>query len=284
MLEGDSWTWNERSQRGVLRHDGVGSFQGETVLCYGWNVNGIRAVARKGLLPWQQLPRADIFCLQETKAHVEQLDPEVGEPTGWHAYYSCSQRRGYSGVAIISRERPDEIVEGLGVKKLDQEGRVLRARFGNLLVVSAYFPKSQPEGPRLEYKLAFCKGILRFLRKQVDTGLDVLLMGDYNIAHEPIDLARPKENSGNPGFLPEERSWMTRFLNSGFHDVFRERNPTLAGAYSWWSYRFGVREKNIGWRIDYATVNTALVGRVAAAAIHPRITGSDHCPISVRLK
>ena len=252
--------------------------------CYSWNVNGIRAVARKGLLPWKQLPRADVFCLQETKAHVEQLDPEIREPKGWHAYYSKTQRKGYSGVAIISRKEPDEVIEGLGVRKLDQEGRVLRARYGDLLVISAYFPKSQPEGPRFEYKLAFCRGMRRFLKKQVDSGLNILLMGDYNIAHEPIDLARPKQNLQNPGFLPEERSWMTRFLKSGFHDVFRERNPDLDGAYSWWSYRFGVREKNIGWRIDYGTVNTALLGRVADAAIHPNIAGSDHCPVSVRLK
>lgn len=259
---------------------------GEVLLmrCYSWNVNGIRAVARKGVLPWNQLPGADVFCLQETKAHVEQLDLEVREPKGWHAYYSCSQRKGYSGVAIISRVKPDEVVEGLSVSSLDQEGRVLRARFGKLLVVSAYFPKSQREGPRLQYKLDFCAGISRFLKEQVDKGLDVLLMGDYNIAHEPIDLARPKENLQNPGFLPEERSWMARFLDSGFHDVFRERNPDLQGAYSWWSYRFGVREKNIGWRIDYATVNTGIVGRVTDAAIHPTVMGSDHCPVSIILK
>ena len=252
--------------------------------CYGWNVNGIRAVARKGLLPWKQLPHADIFCLQETKAHVEQLDSEVSEPKGWHAYYSSSQPKGYSGVAIISRKEPDEVIEGLGVRKLDKEGRVLRARFGDLLVISAYFPKSKVEGPRFQYKLDFCRGILWFLKRQVDAGLHVLVMGDYNIAHEPIDLARPKENLETPGFLPEERSWMTRFLKSGFHDVFRERNPDLEGAYSWWSYRFGVREKNIGWRIDYGSVNTALLECVTDAAIHPNITGSDHCPVSVWLK
>ena len=252
--------------------------------CYSWNVNGIRAVARKGLLPWKQLPRADVFCLQESKAHVEQLDPEIREPKGWHAYYSKTQRKGYSGVAIISRKEPDEVIEGLGVRKLDQEGRVLRARYGDLLVISAYFPKSQPEGPRFEYKLDFCRGMRRFLKKQVDSGLNILLMGDYNIAHEPIDLARPKQNLQNPGFLPEERSWMSRYLKSGFHDVFRERNPDLEGAYSWWSYRFGVREKNIGWRIDYGTVNTDLLDRVTDAAVHPNITGSDHCPVSVRLK
>ena len=250
---------------------------------YSWNVNGIRAVQRKELLPWDQIQDADVICLQETKAHDEQLDPEVATPPGWHAHYSAGQRKGYSGVAVISREKPDEVVEGLGIPKFDKEGRVLRARFGELLVISAYFPKSDFADVRFRYKLEFCRAIRRFVLDEVDEGRHVLLMGDYNIAHQPIDLARPKENENNPGFYPKERNWMTRFLGSGFHDVFRERNPEADGKYSWWSYRAGAREKNIGWRIDYGTVNTGLLNRVVDAQIHPNVTGSDHCPVSVTL-
>ena len=184
-------------------------------------------------------------------------------------------------MAISSRIR--ELAKKLTQLSLDQEGRVLRARCGDLLVISAYFPKSQPEGPRFEYKLAFCRGMRRFLKKQVDSGLNILLMGDYNIAHEPIDLARPKQNLENPGFLPEERSWMGRFLKSGFHDVFRERNPELESAYSWWSFRSGARARNVGWRIDYGTVSDNLRNEVTDAQIHPEIMGSDHCPVSVTM-
>jgi exodeoxyribonuclease-3 len=251
--------------------------------CYTWNVNGIRAVARKGRLPWRLLRDADLICLQETKAHVEQLDKAVAFPRGWHAYWSAAQPKGYSGVAILTREEPDEVLEGIGVRKFDREGRVLRARFGRLLVVSAYFPKSDHFGARYRYKLEFCRALRRFLLAQVEAGHDVLLLGDYNIAHRPIDLARPEENEDNPGFLPAERAWMTRFLASGFHDVFRERHPDLAGAYSWWSFRGRARAKNIGWRIDYGTTSARLAERVVAAGIHPEIRGSDHCPVSVFL-
>ena len=251
--------------------------------CYSWNVNGIRAVGRKGLLPWTQIDDADVLCLQETKAHVEQLDEEIRAPEGWHAYWSKGQRKGYSGVAVISRDEPDEVVEGIGKPKYDKEGRVIRARFGEVVVISAYFPKSQTEGPRFEYKLGFCRALRTFLKGLVEEGRQVVLLGDYNIAHEPIDLARPKENVGNPGFLPEERSWMSRFLKAGYHDVWRERNPERTDGYSWWSYRSGARERNIGWRIDYATVTSGLRDRVTDAGIHPEVTGSDHCPVSVEL-
>ena len=251
--------------------------------CYSWNVNGNRSVGRKELLPWDQLEDADVLCLQETKAHTEQLPPALAEPPGWHVLYSRGQRKGYSGVAVLSREKPDEMFEGIGVQKYDREGRVVGARFGELLVLSAYFPKSQVKGERFDYKLGFCRAIRTFLGKQREAGREILLMGDYNIAHQPIDLARAKANEGNPGYLPEERAWMTRFLAGGFHDVFRERNPDLEGAYSWWSYRFGVREKNIGWRLDYGTVTPALRDRGVDAAIHPQILGSDHCPVSVTL-
>jgi exodeoxyribonuclease-3 len=253
------------------------------VLCYTWNVNGIRALARKGILPWKVLSRADLICLQETKAHPGQLPPEIGAPKGWHAFWHSAARPGYSGTAVFARRPPDEVIAGLGAPKFDREGRVLALRYGELVVVSAYFPNSQEGGARLGYKLGFCRALLRWLRAAAAAGRSTLLLGDYNIAHQPIDLARPKENEESPGYLPEERAWMTRYLDAGFHDVFRERNPTLAGAYSWWSLRSGARERNVGWRIDYGTVSANLCGRVRNAAIHPEVLGSDHCPVSVRL-
>lgn len=251
---------------------------------YSWNVNGIRAVAGKGLLPWSVLPQAEVICLQETKAKPGQLDKCVVEPDGWHAFWHSAERPGYSSVAILSRARPDEVVAGLGDQRFDSEGRVLAARFGTLVVISAYFPNSQELGARLDYKLGFCAAMERSLAAWRERGCETVLMGDYNIAHQPIDLARPAENEKCPGYLPEERAWFTRYLSLGYRDVFRERHPKTTQAYSWWSYRGGARARNVGWRIDYGTTSPALAARVADAAIHPDLAGSDHCPVSLLLK
>lgn len=252
--------------------------------CYSWNVNGIRALATKDSLPWKVLPDADVLCLQETKAKPEQLDPAVVQPSGWHAFWHSAERPGYSSVAIISKARPDEVVAGLGDHRFDVEGRVLGVRFGNLAVITAYFPNSQELGARLDYKLGFCGAMERYLDGWKAKGCETLLMGDYNIAHQPIDLARPEDNEDCPGYLPEERAWFTRYLALGYRDVYRERNPGKAGAYSWWSYRGGARARNVGWRIDYGTTTPALASQVVDAGIHSAITGSDHCPVSIILK
>ena len=167
--------------------------------------------------------------------------------------------------------------------EFDREGRMIAARFGKVVVASAYFPNSQNKGKRLDYKLAYCAAMEIFLQKQRDQGREVLLMGDYNIAHQPIDLARPKANEKNPGYLPEERAWMTRYLELGYRDVFREKNPDREGAYSWWSYRAAARERNIGWRIDYGCTTPKLGDKVQQAQIHQDVIGSDHCPVSVDL-
>jgi len=254
-----------------------------TLRCAAWNVNGIRAVERKNLLPWDVLGDHDVLCLQEVKARPDQLRPSTAEPEGWYSHWNPAQRPGYSGVAIMSREQPDEVHLGMGQEELDCEGRVLSVRFGELVIISAYFPNAQEAGERFAYKLAFCKQMERFLASWHKQGYQTLLMGDYNIAHRPIDLARPDDNQGNPGYLPEERDWFGRYLELGYRDVFRERNPELAEAYTWWSYRTRARERNIGWRIDYGTVSPALIDRVSDAAIHPEIMGSDHCPVSVAL-
>jgi exodeoxyribonuclease-3 len=249
--------------------------------CFSWNVNGIRSVARKQLLPWEVCVGADLICLQETKAQEHQLEPELASPAGWHASWHSAEKAGYSSVAILSRDKPDEVVAGLGDPQFDVEGRVLSARFGSLWVISAYFPNSQEEGRRLPYKLAFCAAMEAFTGRLRAGGREVLLMGDYNIAHLPIDLARPKANERNAGYLPDERAWFGRWLGLGWRDVYRERNPELAGAYTWWTAWGGARAKNVGWRIDYGTVSPGLANRVQDAAIHPTIMGSDHCPVSV---
>jgi exodeoxyribonuclease-3 len=253
------------------------------MLCYSWNVNGIRAVARKKLLPWDVLAKADVICLQETKAQQEALEPALGEPDGWHSHWHSAKKPGYSSVAILSKDQPDEVLVGIGDDQYDDEGRVLAVRFGKLVVISAYFPNSRDGGARLGYKLGFCALMEKYLKRWRDKGCELVLQGDYNIAHGPIDIARPKENEKNAGYLPEERAWMTRYLGMGYRDVFRERNPELAGAYTWWTPWAGARQRNIGWRIDYSTVTPGLVDRVKEIRHCPEILGSDHCPVAVEL-
>lgn len=252
-----------------------------------WNVNGIRAVSGKGLFEWMTATDADMICLQETKAKPAQLTKEFFEiPTkdgGVYEYsFSSAVRPGYSGVALYSKRKPESVC-GLGIPEFDDEGRYLEADFGNYLVISAYFPNSQDAGARLDYKLRFCTAVLTHLNKLVAAGRNIVLCGDYNIAHMPIDLARPESNGQNPGYLPEEREFMSQFLAAGYIDTFRHLNPGVKDRYSWWSYRMRAREKNVGWRIDYACINASLLPRLKAADIHDAVIGSDHCPVSVVL-
>jgi exodeoxyribonuclease-3 len=252
-----------------------------------WNVNGIRACASKGLFDWLAAEGPDILCLQETKAHPDQLPkeflaPRDGSGGAYHAYWASAKRRGYSGTAIFSKREPVS-VSFLGEGEFDEEGRALVADFGAFMVVSAYFPNSQEAGARLDYKLRFCDAILALCDRIVARKGHVVVCGDYNIAHKPIDLANPKANEGNPGYLPEERAWMDRFTSSGYVDSFRhfDKEP---GRYTWWTYRVpGARERNIGWRLDYHCVDEAFLGSVSASSIHPAVLGSDHCPVSVDL-
>jgi len=224
----------------------------------------------------------DVACLQEVKSRPEQAGA-AADPLGWQVAWHSAQRPGYSSVACFSRERPDEVRTGLGDERFDCEGRVLSLRFGSLWVINAYFPNAQDFGRRLDYKLAFCAAMEGFLADLRRGGRHTLLVGDYNIAHQPIDLARPRENEQSPGYLPEERAWMTRYLGLGHRDVFRDEHPDLEGAYSWWSYRGGARGRNVGWRIDLTTVDAGLRGRAHDAAIHPEVLGSDHCPVSIEV-
>ena len=251
--------------------------------CATWNVNGIRALVRKDLAPWSVLADCDVLCLQETKAQPDQVPEAVRRPDGWHSFWHSAPKKGYAGGAVYCRPQPAEALEGLGVTRFEDEGRLLAVRFGRQLVVSAYFPNSQGEGRRLDYKLAFCAAMEKALAAWRKRRLQVLLMGDFNIAHRPIDLARPKENENNAGYLPEERAWFSRFAELGWVDVFRSQNPDLADAYTWWSYRGGARRRNVGWRLDYATADKTLAAKLGPVQHHSDIMGSDHCPVSVRL-
>jgi exodeoxyribonuclease-3 len=252
-----------------------------------WNVNGIRAVEKKGFVSWLEAESPDLLCLQETKARPDQLSEELlhpcfGKGKKYRSYWSSAQKAGYSGVAVYSKTEPDR-VETLGLPEFDNEGRVLELFFGDLAVISAYFPNSQDAGARLDYKLAFCDAIKKHCDALGAAKKHLVLCGDYNIAHTPIDLARPRENEGNAGYLPEERAWMDLFTSSGYADTFRRLHPGQGGHYSWWSYRMNARERNVVWRIDYHCVDEALMDRVKKSFIRSEVQGSDHCPVELVL-
>jgi exodeoxyribonuclease III len=249
---------------------------------YSWNVNGIRACVKKGMLNWISEAKPDILAIQETKAQPEQLGPEILEIPGYKSYLHSAERKGYSGVAVYTKEEP-KLIEKLGVDKFDIEGRTIILHYQDFVLINCYFPNSQELGKRLDYKLSFCNSILKKCDSLVAKGKNVVLCGDYNIAHTEIDLKNPKPNVKNPGFLPEERNWMTKYIDAGYTDTFRKFYPNEPGHYSWWSYRFKAREKDAGWRIDYHCVNNSFADKVVEAKIHKTIMGSDHCPVSITL-
>jgi exodeoxyribonuclease-3 len=249
-----------------------------------WNVNGIRSIAGKGFLDWVNASEHDVFCLQEVKAFEGQVAPEVRSPEGYRSYWNSAQKPGYSGVATFTKHEPLNVEMGLGVPELDQEGRVLTLQFKDFDLVNAYFPNSQHGLTRLPYKLQFCEAMFKFLEKKRKAGRNVIVCGDFNIAHREIDLKNPKSNIKNPGFLPEERAWMDHIVDrAGYIDAFRkfEKGP---GHYTWWSYRPGVREKNVGWRIDYFVTNPEFEDRLVGSSISCNVMGSDHCPVLVETR
>ena len=247
-----------------------------------WNVNGVRAAVKKGLLDWLESEKPDILCLQETKAHKEQLTSEILEEHGYHTYWHSGEKKGYSGVATFSREEPLYVQEGLGIEKYDIEGRVLLTEHENFLLYNIYFPNGQKDEMRLQYKLDFYDDLLPIINEQVESGHNVIVTGDWNTAHHPIDLARPKENVKTSGFMPVEREKLDIYVENGWVDTFRMFHDE-GDRYSWWSYRFGVRERNVGWRIDYFFVNESMADLCLDADIHHDILGSDHCPVSLLL-
>jgi exodeoxyribonuclease III len=251
------------------------------ILC--WNVNGIRAVMKRGFLDWLNRESPDILCLQETKATPDDLPEELLNPSSYHTYWNYPQKKGYAGVATFSKEKPLEMQKGFGIYEFDIEGRVIISRHPAFTLFNIYFPNGKQSAERLKFKMDFYDAFLNFIEPRRRKGEKLIICGDVNTAHQEIDLARPKENSKISGFLPEERAWMDKFEAHGYIDTFRYFNKE-AGQYTYWDIKTRARERNVGWRIDYFYVTENLKKQLVKSTIMPEVTGSDHCPISLVLK
>ncbi len=255
----------------------------EPVRVYSWNVNGIRSAVSKGLVDWLATTRAEIVGLQEVRAGLDAIPAELGALDDYHQHYVAAEKKGYSGVGLLARRKPDAIETSLGAPHFDAEGRLQLVRFGRLVVANGYFPNGSGKdrsNDRVPFKLDWYRALFDRIEALRRDGLHVLVMGDFNTAHKEIDLARPKDNRKTSGFLPEECEELDRWLAAGWVDTFRAFEPG-PGHYSWWSQRFGVRAKNIGWRIDYVLASPSAMAFVKRAFIEPHVMGSDHCPIGV---
>ena len=248
-----------------------------------WNVNGYRAILKKGFSQWLVNNDADIVCLQEVKARPEQVSQDGLNFDGYHVAWNSAERPGYSGVSCFYRVEPLEIRYSLQDERFDPEGRVIWMKYPEFHLVNVYFPSGQRGQERVHYKLAFYEKLLSQLSAVLSQGDHIIICGDFNTAHQEIDLANPKQNSKTSGFLPEEREWVDRYLKAGFRDVFRHLYPERR-QYTWWSLPTGARQRNIGWRLDYFLVSEPLVDRVKDTVIHDEISGSDHCPVSLILE
>lgn len=247
-----------------------------------WNVNGVRAVYRKGFRDWFLREKPDILCLQETKALEEQFPRDIRRMEDYHVYFSNSLKKGYSGVALYTKNKPENVEKGLGVEEFDQEGRTLIADYGNFVLMNIYFPNGKMSPERLQFKMDFYDTFLEYADNLKEQGKNLIICGDLNTAHKEIDLAHPKANSKISGFLPEERAWIDKFLSHGYVDTFREFNKEPE-QYSWWSYRTKARERNVGWRLDYFFVNKEFKKQVKSSYILYDVMGSDHAPIGLDL-
>ncbi len=249
-----------------------------------WNVNGLRAVAKKGDFGNILAVSADILCLQETKCEAAQLSEDVRNPFGYFSYFSHSKmRKGYSGVAVFTKVKPEKVEEGMGVSDMDQEGRLLVLYYPEFVLLNCYFPNGGGGPERLKYKLEFYDNFLKFIEKLRKNGHKVIVCGDVNTAHEEVDLARPKENEKNTGFLPEERAWIDELIYSGYVDIYRHLHPNTKDAYTYWDMKTAARSRNVGWRIDYFFISPDLLKSVKHATIMHDFYGSDHCPIVLEL-
>ncbi|OFZ12167.1 MAG: exodeoxyribonuclease III [Bdellovibrionales bacterium RBG_16_40_8] len=248
-----------------------------------WNVNGIRAVAKKGLFEFISKLDPDILCLQETKAHPEQVEPELLNPFGRHGHWSVAQRPGYSGTVTYAKTATKDVHLGIGIKKFDSEGRFVITDHGDFLLYNVYFPNGGAGEERHLFKQEFLKKITLHLKTHISTGREIILVGDYNVAHRDIDVYDPKKLTNQSGFLPEERAWFSEFLSLGFVDLFRNFHPEARHRYTWWSYLEKARLGNRGWRIDYICATKKLAGRFTCCEILDDVTGSDHCPVVAEL-
>lgn len=242
-----------------------------------WNVNGLRACVQKGFLAFFQDIDADIFCIQESKLQAGQIDLDL---EGYHQYWNYAEKKGYSGTAVFTKEKPVSVRYGIGMEEHDREGRVITLEFEDFYLVTVYTPNSQNELARLPYRMQWEDDFLKYL-KQLEESKPVIFCGDLNVAHKEIDLKNPKTNRKNAGFTDEEREKFTQIVSSGFLDSYRHFYPDEEGVYSWWSYRFKAREKNAGWRIDYFCVSESLKDKLLDAKIHTQVFGSDHCPVEL---
>ncbi|RCW43832.1 MULTISPECIES: exodeoxyribonuclease III [unclassified Halanaerobium] len=250
---------------------------------YSWNVNGIRAVARKGFLDWIEGEQPDILGLQEIRIQNDQLENKLRNIDGYHSYFNFAEKKGYSGVALYTKEEPLLVENGLGVERFDREGRVLKAEYPDFVLLNIYFPNGKRRKKRLNYKLDFYDEVLDYCENLRENGKKVLVFGDYNTAHHPIDLKNPEANKDTSGFLPIEREWLDKLEDHGYIDTYRYFYPDKE-TYSWWSYRTRARERDAGWRIDYHFVSKELKDNLKNADILTDIMGSDHCPVTVELE
>ncbi len=249
-----------------------------------WNVNGIRAAHRKGFLSWLEQVSPDILGIQETKCHPDQLDDDLRNPPGYHTYWAYAEKKGYSGVALYTKQKPNQVTIGLGIDAFDREGRTIVAEYDEFVFITAYFPNGSRDHHRVPYKMQYKADFLAFCNNLRADGKSVIFCGDVNTSHQEIDLARPKQNRNTTGFLAEERAWLDEVVEQGYVDTFRRLYPERTGAYSWWSYIGGARSRNVGWRLDYFFTSPDLEPHIADAAIHTDVLGSDHCPVSLTLK
>ena len=251
---------------------------------FSWNVNGIRAAYRKGLLEWILKEKPDVLCLQEIKAQADQLPAQLKNLPNYHVFLNPAERKGYSGVATFSKTNPVSSSKGLGIERFDVEGRVLISEFEDFFLYNIYYPNGKKDSDRLEYKLDFYNAFLDHAEAVKDeSGKGVVVCGDFNTAHQEVDLSRPKQNENRSGFLPVERAWIDTFVDHGYTDTWRYLNPDVTERFSWWDQKTRSRERNVGWRIDYFFVSSDLLPKLKNADIHDDVFGSDHCPVSIEL-